>query len=167
MRARRVGQRRQVGASGEARLWIMDLGASLRLLHLGAWRVRGIVGFFPEFSRLFFCFLLLLYTNIIYPRSSFTITVKNFIEKSPIVRNNPRPLMVPPKGGRHLSFPFRRHCGHVLWMYCTDRQAGRQARPHSRPSRSSCVGKSTKLLQRCGAVLAAHPPHCVCNAFLA
>ena len=82
-------------------------------------------GFFPGFSRLFFCFLLLLYTNIIYPRSSFTITVNFFIEKSPIVRNNPRPLMVPPKGGRHLSFPFRRHCGHVLWMYCTDRQAGR------------------------------------------
>ena len=47
-----------MGASGEARLWIMDLGASLRLLHLGAWRVRGIMGFFPGFSRLFFasCF---------------------------------------------------------------------------------------------------------------
>lgn len=46
-----------MGASGEARLWIMDLGASLRLLHLGAWRVRGIVGFFPGFSRLFFLLL--------------------------------------------------------------------------------------------------------------
>ena len=49
VRARRVGQRRQVGASGEARLSTMDLGASLRLFHLGAWRVRGIVLFFRGF----------------------------------------------------------------------------------------------------------------------
>jgi hypothetical protein len=76
-----------------------DLGASLRLFHLGAWRVRGIVVFFG-FSRLF-----LFLASAVHISS---YTVKIFKE---ISRNNtqtPPLLPVGPwtKDGRTTPFPF-------------------------------------------------------------
>ena len=105
-----------MGASGEARLSTMDLGASLRLFHLGAWRVRGIVLFFRGFlDFIASCFCC---TQISLSSFFFYYYSKKFHRKFAHCTQQSPPIHGPSQGQGRWA-PFLRHRGHVLCKYCT------------------------------------------------